>query len=41
MRAYHEFDGQRVATEGDAIWHYPEGEFVYGRMKLKSYSAAR
>jgi hypothetical protein len=41
MRAYREFDGQRVATEGDAIWHYPEGDFVYGRMKLKSYAAAR
>jgi hypothetical protein len=41
MRAYREFDGQRVATEGDAIWHYAEGDFVYGRMKLKSYTAAR
>ncbi len=41
MRAYHEFDGQRVATEGDAIWHYPEGDFAYARMKLKSYTAAR
>jgi len=28
-----------VATEGAAIWHYPEGEFVYGRMKLRSYTA--
>jgi hypothetical protein len=41
MRAYREFGGQRVATEGDAIWHYPEGDFVYGRMKLKSYTVAR
>jgi hypothetical protein len=41
MRAYRDFDGQRVATEGEAIWHYPEGEFVYGRMKLTGYTAAR
>ena len=41
MRAYREFDGQRVATEGEAIWHYPEGEFVYGRMKLRSYTTVR
>jgi len=41
MRAYREFDGQRVATEGEAIWHYQEGDFVYGRMKLKSYIATR
>lgn len=39
MGAYREFDGQRVATEGEAIWHYPEGEFIYGRMTLKSYTA--
>lgn len=41
MRAYREIDGQRVASDGDAIWRYPEGEFVYGRMKLKSYRALR
>jgi hypothetical protein len=38
MRAHHESDGQRVATEGDPIWHYPEDELVHGRMKLGSYS---
>jgi hypothetical protein len=35
VRAYREFDGQRVATEGEAIWHCPEGELVYGRMMLR------
>jgi hypothetical protein len=34
MRDYREFDGRRVPTEGEAIWHYPEGDFVYGRMVL-------
>jgi hypothetical protein len=36
MQAYREFDGRRVATQGTAIWHYPEGDFVYGRFTLKA-----
>jgi hypothetical protein len=36
MQAYREFDGRRVATQGAAIWHYPEGDFVYGRFTLKA-----
>ncbi len=36
MRNYREFDGRRVPTEGEAIWHYPEDDFVYGRMVLTS-----
>jgi hypothetical protein len=35
MRDYREFEGRRVPTAGEAIWHYPEGDFVYGRMVLK------
>ena len=38
MSDYREFNGLRVATQGEGIWHYPEGEFVYGRMKLRSYT---
>jgi hypothetical protein len=34
MRDYKEFDGRRFATVGEAIWHYPEGDFVYGKMTL-------
>jgi hypothetical protein len=34
MRDYKEFDGRRFATVGEAIWHYPEGDFVYGQMTL-------
>lgn len=26
VRNYRDFDGRRIATEGEAIWHYPEGE---------------
>lgn len=37
MRAYQEFDGRRVASEGEAIWHYPEAPFTYGQMRLVAY----
>jgi hypothetical protein len=36
MQAYRDFDGRRVATQGAAIWHYPEGDFTYGRFTLKT-----
>jgi hypothetical protein len=32
---YREFAGRRVATRGEAIWHYPEGDFAYGRFALR------
>jgi len=35
MRDYREFDGRRVATQGEAVFHYPEGDFVYGRFVLR------
>ncbi len=35
VRDYREFEGRRVPTAGEAIWHYPEGDFVYGRLILK------
>ncbi|MBA4175045.1 MAG: hypothetical protein C0505_00560 [Leptothrix sp. (in: Bacteria)] len=34
MRDYREFEGRRVATRGEAVWSYPEGDFVYGRLSL-------
>jgi hypothetical protein len=34
MRRYQDIGGLKVASEGEAIWHYPEGDFVYGRFKL-------
>ncbi len=35
MRDYREFDGRRVATRGDAVYRYPEGDFAYGRFVLQ------
>lgn len=28
-------DGRQVINEGDAVWHYPDGPFVYGKFRLK------
>lgn len=36
MREFREFEGRRLPTRGEAIWHRPEGPFVYGRMVLRS-----
>jgi hypothetical protein len=33
---YKEFDGRRVPTYGETIYHYPEGPFTYGIFRLKS-----
>lgn len=35
MRDYRDFDGRRVATAGEAVYAYPEGDFAYGRFVLK------
>jgi hypothetical protein len=32
---YKKIDGRPIGTYGEAIWHYPDGEFVYGRFILK------
>jgi hypothetical protein len=39
MTAYRDFGGWHVASEGDAIWHLPEGPFTYGHMRLTRYEA--
>lgn len=33
---YKNIGGYNLPTYGEAIWHYPDGEFVYGRFNLKS-----
>lgn len=34
LRDYREVNGFRIPTEGEAIWHLPEGEFSYIKVKL-------
>ena len=36
---YRTFDGWRVASEGNAIWHLPEEPFTYGHLRLTHYEA--
>lgn len=31
---YREFNGYRLPAYGEAIWHYPDGEFIYGEFHL-------
>lgn len=33
---YKTFEGQNIPTEIKAVWHYPEGDFVYGNLVLKN-----
>ena len=33
---YQSFNGYNILMYGEAIWHYPEGEFVYGRFNVIS-----
>jgi hypothetical protein len=34
LRHYHEVNGLRIPSEGDAIWHLPEGDFPYIRVSI-------
>ncbi len=34
MRNYRDFDGRRLATQAELIWHTPQGEYVYGKFEL-------
>ncbi len=42
LHGYRDYDGLRLAGEGEAVYAYPEGPFTYGEFKLKSvrYNAA-
>ncbi len=36
IRDYENVNGFTLSTYGEAVWHYPEEEFVYGKFHLKS-----
>ncbi len=36
LKNYTEINGFNIWQYGETIWHYPEGEFVYGKFRLKS-----
>jgi len=33
---YKNFDGYNLPASGEVIWHYPDGDFVYGKFNFKS-----
>jgi hypothetical protein len=35
MHDRREFQGRRVPTQGEAVWHQAEGPFVYGRFSVR------
>ncbi len=35
MKNYADFDGRKVATEAEVIWHMPGGDYTYGRFLLQ------
>lgn len=35
VRDYRRFNGYNLPAYGEAVWHYPDGEFVYGKFWLK------
>lgn len=32
---YKNFNGHNLGSFGEAIWHYPDGKFTYGKFSLK------
>ncbi len=36
VKEYVQIDGRDIWKYGETIWHYPDGEFVYGKFTLKS-----
>lgn len=35
VKDFKDFGGYRLPSYGEAIWHYPEGKFTYGKFRLK------
>jgi hypothetical protein len=33
---YRNLNGANLPTYGEAIWHYPDGDFVYGRLEIEN-----
>lgn len=35
VEAYQSIHGYQLMSSGDAVWHYPDGKFTYGKFRLK------
>ena len=38
LQDYQAINGYRLPNYGEAVWHYPEGPFVYGKFWVKNIS---
>jgi hypothetical protein len=38
VSAYEKNNGYNLLSEGDAVWHYPDGDFTYGKFHVKAIS---
>lgn len=36
VHQYQNFDGFNLCSEGDAVWHYPDGAFTYGKFRMRT-----
>jgi hypothetical protein len=36
VKEYKNINGFHLISYGEAVWHYPEGEFVYGKFRVKN-----
>jgi hypothetical protein len=36
VKEYKNINGFHLMTYGEAVWHYPEGKFVYGKFRVKN-----
>jgi hypothetical protein len=36
VKEYRQTDGRNIWKYGETVWHYPDGEFIYGKFTLKS-----
>ncbi len=36
VHGYQEFDGRKVFSKADAVWHTPQGEYIYAEFDLKN-----
>ncbi|MFP4081365.1 MAG: DUF6544 family protein [Candidatus Aminicenantes bacterium] len=35
VNRYKDFNGRKIPTYGEAIWHTPQGEFCYAKFDVK------
>ena len=36
VKDYKDFNGRKIPAYGEAVWHYPDGEFTYGKFRLRN-----